>query len=396
MRRAIACVAPHPRKICVVTGSRADYGLLRPLLGQITAAPVLKLQLVATGMHLAERYGATWRNIESDGFKIDRKVEMLKAGDSPADIAKSTAAGVAGFADVLNELAPDLLVLLGDRFEIFAAAIAALPAAIPIAHIHGGELTEGAFDESIRHALTKMSHLHFTAAAEYARRVIQMGESPERVFTVGALGLDQIGSVEVMTRKELEERLGISLSEPVFLVTYHPVTLELARVGSSIRALLDALNDFPHALVIFTGVNADTGNREIDRQVREFVARNSKRAVHFDSLGSTLYINAMHHCSVVIGNSSSGIIEAPFLKKPTVNIGDRQKGRLFASSIVNCPEDRASISKAIKLALSEEFCSDLRFSNYPYGTPGASARILARIVAALPDITITKKFYDIR
>lgn len=381
------------RKVCVVTGSRADYGLLFWLMKGIAADPALELQVVATGMHLSPEFGLTYRQIEADGFAIAAKVEMLLSADTPVAISKSLGLGVIGFADALERLRPDVVVVLGDRFEILAAAQAALIAAIPLAHIHGGERSEDAFDESIRHAVTKMAQWHFVAAEAYRKRVVQMGEAPESVFNCGSPGLDHLSHLTWLSRAELEQSLGMALGTPLFLVTYHPVTLSGESPVAPMGELLAALESFPEATLVFTYPNADTGGRAIIGCIDEFVTRNSKRAKAFVSLGQQRYLSLMRECDVVVGNSSSGLTEAPALGKATVNIGGRQSGRLKASSVIDAPERREAIQRAIRDALSEPFRKGLGETISPYGAAGASQAIIARLRGALP--SIRKPFFDI-
>lgn len=381
------------RKICIATGSRAEYGLLYWLIKEISADPDLQLQLIATGMHLSPEFGLTYQQIEADGFSIDAKVEMLLSSDSPIGIAKSMGLGVIGFADTLDRLKPDILVVLGDRFEILAAAQAAMVARIPIAHISGGEVTEGAFDESIRHAITKMAQWHFVAAEPYRKRVIQLGETSDRVFSFGAPGLDHLQRLEWMDRPSLEKSLAIDLDPPVFLVTYHPATLSQPNPIAAMNELLAALDEFPQATIIFTYPNADTGGRALIKRLDQWVATNKHRAKAFISLGQQQYLSLMREADVIIGNSSSGLTEAPALKKATVNIGDRQKGRLKASSIVDTSEERESISAAINKTISEGFCAELPLTKSLYGSGNVSHRIkdTLKIVA----LRTQKIFFDI-
>ncbi|WP_337996594.1 UDP-N-acetylglucosamine 2-epimerase [Oleispirillum naphthae] len=380
------------RTVCVVTGSRAEYGLLLPLLKGIAADTRLTLQLAVTGMHLSPEFGLTVRQIEADGFTPDARVDMLLASDTPAGVAKSLGLGVIGFADALDRLRPDLLVVLGDRFEILAAAQAAMILRIPIAHIHGGELTEGLIDEAIRHSLTKMSHLHFTAAEPYRQRVIQLGEAPERVWTVGAPGLDAIRLTPRLSRAELSESLGFDLAAPYFLVTYHPVTLDAA--GGGIAPLLAALAEFPGHRILFTGVNADPDNAPIREAISAFAAACPGRVHAAVSLGQKRYLGALAHADAVIGNSSSGILEAPSFRIPTVNIGDRQRGRLRAASVIDAGEDAATIASAIRHALSADFRAGLVDMQSPFGDGHASERMLETIATHPLEGLLMKRFQD--
>lgn len=381
------------RNICIVTGARAEYGLLYWLMKGVAADPDLQLQIIATCMHLSPKFGLTYRQIEADGFTIDAKVEMLLSSDSPVGITKSIGLGVIGFADALDRLKADILVVLGDRFEILAAAQAAMVARIPIAHIHGGETTEGAFDEGIRHAVTKMAQWHFVAAESYRKRVIQLGETSDRVFNFGAPGLDHLQYLEWMDRPSLEKSLAITLDPPVFLVTYHPATLGQREPIAAINELLAALDEFPEATIIFTYPNADTGARALIDRLDQWVVANKRRAKAFVSLGQQRYLSLMREADAVIGNSSSGLTEAPALKKATVNIGDRQKGRLKASSIIDVAENKNAIVAAINKALSVDFRADLQATKSLYGSGDVSRRIKDTLKAVA--IGTQKAFFDI-
>lgn len=381
------------RKICVVTGSRAEYGLLYWLLKDIAADSELELQLIATGMHLSPEFGLTYQQIESDGFDIDAKIEMLLSADTPVAVTKSLGLGVIGFADALDRLSPDIVLVLGDRFEILAAAQAAMLACIPLAHIHGGETSEGAFDEGIRHAISKMAHWHFVAAEPYRQRVVQLGEDPQRVFNVGAPGLDHLLRTPLLSRDELEQLLGMHLGQPLLLVTYHPVTLGERTPEAALEELLAALREFDDAYVVFTYPNADTGGRALRQAIERFVADHPQRMRGYASLGQLRYLSLMQQADAIVGNSSSGLTEAPALKKATVNIGDRQKGRLKASSVIDVPEQRAEIAAAIRCALSSEFRGQLPDTQSLYGGGDASAAMVRQLKATLP--AIQKPFFDI-
>lgn len=389
-----SATASPPRKVCVITGSRAEYGLLRPVMDRIRDEPALSLQVVVTGMHLSPEYGSTYRVVEEDGFRIDGKVEMLLGSDSAVALAKSLGLGVIGFADALESLRPDLLVVLGDRFEILAAACAALLATVPVAHLHGGEATEGAYDEAIRHSLTKMSHLHFVAAEEYRNRVLQLGENPESVFLVGGLGVDAIKQASLMTRSELEESLGFSLGAKSLLVTFHPVTLDETSSDHQMEELLTALKLLSDTRLIFTMPNADAGSRSLWRQVESFVESHANaRAI--TSLGQRRYWSCVSQVDGVVGNSSSGLIEVPTFRKGTVNIGDRQNGRLKAPSVIDCEPDRGAIAAAVARLYSPEFRRILPTVKNPYGEGGASEAI----VRILRDVSLAglvkKRFHDL-
>ncbi len=384
------------RKICVVTGARSEYGLLQWLMKEIQTEPGLELQVIATGMHLSPEYGLTYKLIEADGLIIQEKVEMLLSSDTPVGVTKSIGLGVIGFAEAMHRLKPDIIVVLGDRFEIFAAVQAALVARIPVAHLHGGETTEGAIDESIRHAVTKMAHLHFVANDNYRQRVIQLGENPERVFNFGAIGIDAIRRQELLSREEFEKAVGMKLGEITFLVTYHPATLGADDPADAMQELLDAFENFPNARIIFTKPNADTGGRAICRMIDDYVAANGENTVAHTSLGSLRYLSAIKYVDVVIGNSSSGLIEVPFFKKPTVNIGDRQKGRMRASSVIDSEENTAAIVSAIRTALSPDFQRRLKQVVSPYGEGNTAARIVEVLKEVDIGDILTKKFYDIQ
>ncbi len=384
------------RKICVVTGTRAEYGLLYWLLHEIKSDPDLDLQIIATGMHLSPEFGLTYRVIEEDGFKIDYKVEMLLSSDTPIGIAKSMGLGVIGFADAYSQLKPDLVVLLGDRFELLSAAQAAMVAKLPIAHLHGGEATEGLIDEPIRHAITKMSQLHFVSAEPYRRRVIQLGENPERVFHFGSPGLDNIHRLKLLDKAELQEALNFQLGKTNFLITYHPVTLSVDSALKGMNALLSALRYFPEVKVIFTKPNSDTDGRIIVQLIDEYVEKNPKRAASFTSLGQLNYLSAIKHIDVVIGNSSSGLYEVPAFKKPTVNLGERQRGRLQSDTVINSVEQTDCIVEAIKYALSKEFQATLNKAYTPYYSDGnVSLKIKDQIKSVDLNDIIMKKFHDL-
>ena len=383
------------RTLCIVTGTRAEYGLLYWLMKEIQADPDLQLQIVATGMHLSPEFGLTYKMIEEDGFEIDAKVEMLLSSDTPVGIAKSVGLGVIGFADAFSRLQPDIIVLLGDRFEAFAAAEAALMARIPVAHIHGGETTEGVIDEAIRHSITKMSHLHFVAAEPYRRRVIQLGEAPDRVFNFGAIGLDNLKRLSLLNRNDLEASIGFTLGKLNFLVTYHPVTLDAKSSRLPMQELLASLEEFPQARIIFTKANADTDGRIINKMIEEWVHEQNGRAMVASSLGQLRYLSAISHVDLVIGNSSSGLLEVPAFKKPTVNLGERQAGRLKASSVLDCPEQKDAITVMIRKALSKDFQRSLSNTISPYGAGDVSVRIKEELKSSNLAGILMKKFHDL-
>lgn len=380
------------RRVCVVTGSRAEYGLLSNVMRGIQQDDDLDLLVIATGMHLSPEFGLTWRVIEEDGFAIDAKVEMLLSSDSPVGIAKSIGIGTMGCAEALDRLKPDLLVLLGDRFEILAAAQAALVARIPVAHIAGGDTTEGAFDEAIRHSITKMAHLHFVTNEGAAKRVRQLGEDPAHIHVVGSPGIDQIRRLKLLSRAELSQELGFTFKEKNLLVTFHPVTLDTVSAKQQFQELLDALDQLGSETgVIFTKPNADTDGRVIIGMVDDYVAtRPHARA--YTSLGQLRYLSAMAQADAVVGNSSSGLYEAPSFGKPTVNIGDRQKGRLQASSVLNC----GAVAGEIRAAIGEALTRDCTGTVNPYGDGQSSERIVSLIKqVADPKALLKKHFYEV-
>ena len=382
------------RKICVITGTRAEYGLLRLVMQGIKDDQELTLQIIATGMHLSPEFGLTYREIEHDGFCIDRKVEMLTSSDTSVGIAKSMGLGMIGFADALHELRPDLIVVLGDRFEIFSAVSAALVARIPVAHLHGGELTEGAFDDALRHSITKMSHLHFVAAEEYRQRVIQLGEQPDSIFLVGGLGIDNIKSLTLLDRVALEASLDFKLGTKNLLITFHPVTLETATASDQMAELLAALSELQDTQLIFTMPNADTDGRVLIKMVEKFVAQHSN-ACSFRSLGQLRYLSSIAHVDGVVGNSSSGLAEVPSFKKGTINIGDRQRGRLQAASVINCEPTRKSILAAVEQLYSTEFQNELTKVKNPYGEGGASKKVVEAIKNYPFNGMVKKSFHDL-
>jgi GDP/UDP-N,N'-diacetylbacillosamine 2-epimerase (hydrolysing) len=380
------------RKICVVTGSRAEYGLLRWVLEGIKNNPELELQLVVTGMHLSPKFGETYQEIEEDGFEIDHRIPILTDQDTPTAISEAIGRGTAGFAHAFELLQPDLVVVLGDRFEIFSAATAALIACIPLAHIHGGEVTQGAIDDSIRHSITKMSHIHFVANETYRRRVLQLGENPELVFDVGGLGVDCISKTDFLSKERLEEDLEFQFQEKNLMVTFHPVTLEARDVSTQFSDLLKSLDKYPEFGLIFTHPNADAGNIAISDMIRDFVATHPNSKV-FNSLGSIRYLSCLSYVDGIIGNSSSGLLEAPSFKIGTINIGSRQKGRILSNSVIECDPVEQEISLAIQTLLSEDFQESLQLAVNPYGQPGASDRIV-RILHEIELGTVINKVFN--
>ncbi len=383
------------RKISIATGTRAEFGLLYWLIDAVHQDSELELQLVVTGMHLSPEFGLTVNEIEKSPFPIAKKVEVLLSSDSPVGVSKSIGLGIISFSEVFAELQPDLLVVLGDRFEMLAVVTAAMISRIPVGHIHGGEATEGLIDEPIRHSITKMSHLHFTATEVYRQRVIQLGEQPDRVFNTGTPGLDNIEKLPLLDRAAFEAAIDFPLGAKTALVTFHPVTLEKQTATTQFTELLMALEQFPEMSVIFTMPNADTDGRVIMELIHEFVVKDPERRKSFASLGQLRYLSALQHVDIVIGNSSSGLTEVPSFQKPTINIGDRQKGRIKAESVIDCFPISREIIFSIEKALSIDFQNVLKSAKNPYGTGGASVKI-ASILKSFPLEGILKKsFYDL-
>jgi GDP/UDP-N,N'-diacetylbacillosamine 2-epimerase (hydrolysing) len=382
------------KKICIVTGTRAEYGLLRWVMDGIKKSLKLELQIIVTGMHLSPEYGLTYLEIEKDGFSIDEKVEMLVSSDTPSGVVKSMGLGLIGFADTLEKLKPDLMLVLGDRYEIFSAVAAAMISRIPVGHLHGGEATEGLIDEPIRHSVTKMSHLHFVAAEEYKNRVIQLGEQPKNIFQVGGLGIDNILNLKLFDRRNFEESIDFKLGLKNLLITFHPVTLEKNTSARQMNALLMAMKKLENTHLIFTMPNADTDGRIISGLIEEFVA-NRPNAKVFTSLGQLRYLSCIKHVDGVVGNSSSGLAEVPSFKKGTINIGDRQRGRLKAESVIDCEPTQRSIGEALKKLYSVDFQKSLKNVINPYGNGGASESIVKILENTFLDDILKKKFYDL-
>ena len=382
------------RRICVITGTRAEYGLLKRLIQAIDGSKEFHLQLIATGMHLSKQFGYTYKEIESDGFKIDKKIDIKLGSDTPAGISKSTSLGLIGFSKSLEELQPDLVLILGDRFEILSASIASMFLRIPIAHLHGGELTEGATDEAIRHSITKLSHLHFVASEEYKNRVIQLGEDPKNVFLVGGLGVDAIKSAKLLNRTELEDSLNLKFRKKNILVTFHPVTLEDSTSGYQMKELLKALSQLNDTTIIFTMPNADIDGKILFSLIKDFTKEYSN-AYAFTSLGQLKYFSSIAQVDCVIGNSSSGLLEVPTFRKATINIGDRQRGRLKAASVIDCDPNLKSISRALKQIYNPKFFKKLQSTKNPYGDGLA----VEKIISVLQNISfkglLKKKFYNL-
>ena len=383
------------RKICVVTSTRAEYGLLYWLLKEIKADSELKLQLIVTGMHLSPEFGLTYKEIEKE-FKIDKKVEILLSSDTSIGISKSIGLAQISFSEAYDELKPDMVVVLGDRYEIFSAASAAMIARIPIAHIHGGEATEGLIDEAIRHSVTKMSHLHFAATNEYKNRVIQLGECPDRVFNVGGMGVENIKRLKLLNKKEFEESINFKLNKKNLLVTFHPVTLENNTAEEQFQALLNAIDEQKNTNIIFTKANSDTDGRIINLMIDKYVSNNKNKSVCFTSLGQIRYLSALQYVDAVVGNSSSGLAEAPSFKIATINIGDRQKGRIKASSVIDCQANKNSILKAFDKVYSRDFQQVLKNVVNPYGDGCASKKIIEVIKGVDLTNILKKSFYDLK
>lgn len=384
------------RKICAVTGSRADYDLLYPLLCRLKKEPAITLNIIATGMHLEKKFGWTWRDIEKDKFSITARVPVDLKNDTPAGISASVGSGVERMASVYRRLKPDILVLLGDRFEIFASSVAALISRIPIAHLHGGEATFGAFDEALRHSITKMSHLHFTSTREYRRRVIQLGEDPSRVFCVGALGIDNIVHGRYLSQKETEEQIGFTFDKRNLLVTFHPVTLENDTAGEQFEHLIEVLDELKNTRIVFTSANADTAGSKINRLISKYTKRNRGKAVAVASLGRLRYLSLLSYVDAVIGNSSSGIIEAPSFGIGTINIGDRQKGRIRAKSVIDCRPDKTSLRRAFRELYSPSFQKILKRVTNPYGKGDAAKKIAKVLKTHRLDGILKKEFRDVK
>ena len=383
------------KKICVVTGTRAEYGLLYWLLKEIEADKELQLQVIVTGMHLSPEFGLTYKEIEKE-FKINKKIEMLLSSDTSVGISKSMGLAQISFAESYDELKPDIVIVLGDRYEIFSATSAAMIARIPIAHIHGGEKTEGAFDESIRHSITKMSHLHFTATNEYKNRVIQLGEHPSRVFNVGGMGIENIKRLKLLSKDEFEKSIEFKLNIKNILVTFHPVTLENSTAQEQFKELLDAIDELEDTNIIFTKANSDTDGRVINQMIDEYVTKNFQKSVQFTSLGQLRYLSALQYVDAVVGNSSSGLAEAPSFRIGTINIGDRQKGRIKASSVIDCEANKNSIVKAFAKLYSKEFQETLKTTINPYGDGCASKKIVEILKNVNLKNILKKSFYDLR
>lgn len=384
------------KTISILTATRAEYGLLKPIIERLNSAPELDVRVVVTGAHLSPEFSLTYKEIEKDGIVIDEKIEMLLSADSTTSISKSMGLAMISFADYFDRINPDLLVVLGDRYETLAVCTVAMNQRIPVAHLYGGETTEGAIDESIRHAISKMSYLHFTSTPDYRKRVIQLGEQPERVFDVGAIGVENILTQNLLSQSELEKSLGFQLNRPYAMVTFHPVTLEDNQSEEQFQKLLDTVSNRKDIFFIFTKANADANGRIINKMIDSYVSNNNN-AVAFTSMGMIRYLSALKYCNFVMGNSSSGILEAPSFGIPTINIGDRQKGRIQAQSIINCEPDQDSIELAIKLAMSEDFIEIARNVKNPYGNGQTSRKIVDVIKEFILNdkVDLKKKFFDL-
>jgi len=382
------------KKISIVTGSRAEYGLLYWLMKAIQNDPELELQTVVTGMHLSSKYGNTYQQIIDDGFTINKKIDIKISSDNSLGVCKSIGIGIEAFSEVFVDLEPDICIILGDRYEILSVAIAALVSNIPVAHIHGGELTEGAFDDAIRHSITKMSHLHFVATDSYLKRVIQLGENPSRVFNVGGLGIENINKLKLLSRENFQKKINFNLAKKNILVTYHPATLEDLSYKIIFKELLDVLHTLKDTKVIFTAANSDPGGMQINHMIEKYIAKNDN-AIFIKSMGQILYLSALKFVDAVIGNSSSGICEAPSFRIASVNIGSRQKGREMASSVINCMPNKKSIETAIKKVYDSRFQTLLKSTVNPYDSGNTSEKIVSIIKSTDLTRITEKKFHDL-
>lgn len=383
------------RKICFITGTRAEFGLLSPLMRLFQKDNTFELQIVATGMHLSPEFGLTYKEIEKEGFLINEKVEILLSSDTKTGMVKSTGLALLSFPDVFTRLSPEIVIVLGDRYETFAAATAAFMMQIPVVHISGGDVTEGAIDDALRHSISKMSSLHFTALESYRKRVIQLGEQPNTVFNVGALGIDNIKNLNLLDINELRRSIDWEDLNSYFLVTFHPVTLESESIENQMSHLFDALNEFPEVKVLFTLPNSDSDGRKIIELIKDYSALQPTRIRYYSSLGQLRYLSAAKNALAVVGNSSSGIVEIPSLGIPTVNIGKRQTGRESAESVINCDTQRKAITEALNLAISETFKEKIKVTKNIYGE-GNSASKIFEIIKNYKFEEISKKFYDIK
>jgi len=385
------------RKVCVITGTRAEFGLLHHTIKAIEEDKTLQLQLIATGMHLSPEFGLTYKDIENAGFTIDKKIEILLSSDTPVGISKSMGLAMISFSEAFAELKPDIILVLGDRFEIFSAVSAAMIARIPVAHCHGGEATEGLIDEAIRHSITKMSQIHFCATEIYKKRIIQLGETPNKVFNIGALALENILKLKLLSKEDFETSINFKLDKKyTFLVTFHPVTLEKATSAVQTQQLLNALDKIDNCKIIFTKSNSDTDGRIVNQMIDEYVVRNASKAICFTSLGQLRYLSALQYVDAMIGNSSSGIVEAPSFKIATVNIGDRQRGRIMAESVIQCDSSSQDIEAAINKAISSEFKTLLKTVENPFKGVDAPSEEIVKVLKSIDLEDILKKpFYDL-
>ena len=385
------------KKITVLTATRAEYGLLRPIIKALMAIDKFQVSVVVTGAHLSPEFGLTYQEIVADGIQIDKKIEILLSSDTPVSISKSMGLAIISFAEYFEESKPDALVVLGDRYETLAVCCAAMNARIPIVHLYGGETTEGAVDEAIRHSISKMSYLHFTSTQEYRNRVIQLGEHPDRVYAVGGIGIENALKMPLLSKEELEQSINFTLDKPYAVVTFHPVTLEEGQAQVQFEQILQAFSKHPEMKYIITKANADANGRIINKMIDEYAASHDN-CVAFESLGALRYLSALKYATMVIGNSSSGLVEVPSFKIPTINIGDRQKGRLQAESVINCEPVEEEVSAAIDKAMSEEFRQTASVVVNPYGDGNTSEKIAQTMVRMLidEDVDLKKKFYDIK
>ena len=383
------------RKVCIVTGSRAEYGLLYWLIKEVEADKDLKLQLIVTGMHLSSEFGLTHKEIEKD-FKIDKKIDIHLSSDTSIGISKSMSIAQASFAKAYNKLKPDIVVVLGDRYEIFSAVSSAMISRIPIAHLHGGEATEGSIDEAIRHCITKMSHLHFTATEEYSKRVIQLGEDSKRVFNVGGAGIENIKRLKLLTKVKFEKSINFKLKKKNVLVTFHPVTLEIKTSKKHFQELLNSIDELEDTNIIFTKANSNADGKIINQMIDKYISKNLDKSIGVASLGQLNYLSALQYVDFVIGNSSSGLLEVPSFRIGTINIGDRQNGRIKADSVVDCLPNKKSIKKAIKIVYSKKFQKFLKDVKNPYGDECASKKIIKVLKSVKLENILKKTFFDIK
>ena len=383
------------RKICVVTGTRAEYGLLYWLIKEIENDNKLELKIIATGMHLSPEFGLTYKEIEKD-FKIDKKIEILLSSDTSIGLSKTMGLAQISFAEAYDDLKPDIIVVLGDRYEIFSAVSAAMIARIPIVHLHGGEATEGIIDEAIRHSITKMSHLHFTATEEYKNRVVQLGEEPNRVFNVGGIGIENIKRLKLLTKDEFEKSIDFKLNIKNILVTFHPVTLESKTSKTQFQELLDTIDELKDTNIIFTKTNGDIDGRIINSMIDEYTNKNSNKSIAITSMGQLNFLSCLQYMDFIIGNSSSGLLEAPSFKIGTINIGDRQNGRIKAKSVIDCSPNKKSIKETIKKIYSNEFQTLLKNVRNPYGDGYASQKIIKVLKTVKLKDLLKKVFFNVK